>query len=121
MACSRGRVEQLLAVLPFIERLGLIEALVALQAHKGQAEQRRRGFRELRLAHAGWALDKHRFAQARREKDGGGDRIAADVAEAGEAVADVLDRGEFVPLVHAACLVSGRKGGGEGFSRRWRS
>ena len=59
-------VEQLLAVLPLVERLGLVQPLVALQADQRQAEQRRGAERQFRLAHARDAFDQHRLLQVRR-------------------------------------------------------
>ena len=74
------RVQQLFAVLPLVDGLRLVQALVALQAYERQIEHVRAGFGELGFAHPRRALDKHGLAQVVRQIDGGGDAIAADVA-----------------------------------------
>ena len=56
-------VEQLLAVLPLVDGLGLVQALVALQADQRQLEHRRGGFGQFRLAHPRRSLDQHRLVQ----------------------------------------------------------
>jgi hypothetical protein len=51
-------IEQLLAVFPFVERSGLVEPLIALQADQGLAEKLGQRLGELGLAHAGGAFHK---------------------------------------------------------------
>ena len=55
--------QQLLAVVPLVQRLGLVEALVALQPHELAAEVGGERLGELGLADAGRALDEHRLAE----------------------------------------------------------
>src|SRR5947199_21443 len=55
--------KKLLAVVPFVERLRLVQALVALKAHEASFAVARKRLRELRLADAGGALDQHRLAE----------------------------------------------------------
>ena len=55
--------QQLLAVVPLVQRLGLVEPLVALQAHELAAEIAGQRLGELGLADAGRPLDEHRLAE----------------------------------------------------------
>ena len=57
------RVQQLLAVLPFIQRLGFIQPFVALQPDQRQLEHLGSGLREFGLADARRAFDQNRLAQ----------------------------------------------------------
>src|SRR5262249_25744452 len=78
------RVEQLLAVLPLVERLALVEALVALEPHELAARRARHGLRELRLADAGRALEEERLAERAREVRDDGELAVRDVAARAE-------------------------------------
>ena len=88
------RVEQLLRVLPLVERLGLVEPFVALQAD--QLGRQRGGERlgQLGLADAGRPLDEDRLLHAVGEEDRGGDAAIADVGVRAQARDDVVDAGE---------------------------
>ena len=86
------RVQQLLAVLPLVQRFGFVETFVALQADQRHAEHRGGGFRELGLADARRPFDEHRFFQVEREVHGSGDLVAADVAVLLERLPDRFDR-----------------------------
>ena len=87
------RVEQLLGVFPFIQRLGLVEAFIALQADQLLAAPRGDRLRKLGLADAGRAFDQDRLLDLLREIDRGRDLPARDIALRGEAAFDCLDRG----------------------------
>ena len=85
--------QQLLAVVPLVQRLGLVEALVALQAHEPALRPARQRLRELGLADPGRALDQHGLAELvgqERDERGG---LVGQVARAGQAVAHLLERG----------------------------
>ena len=73
-------VEQLFAVFPFVQGLGLVQTFVALQANQGQGEHRGAGLGKLGLANPGRAFDEHGFLQVAGQIDSCGDGIAADVA-----------------------------------------
>jgi len=75
-------VEELLAVFPFVEGLGLIESLVALEADEGQVQVVRRGLGQLRLSHPGGSLDEDRLFQMMGQIDRGGDPAVDDVGHA---------------------------------------
>ena len=85
--------QQLLAVVPLVQRLRLVEALVALQAHELAPEVRRERLRQLGLADAGGTLDEHRLAELRRQVGDERGRLARQVADRAQARRDVLHRG----------------------------
>ena len=73
------RVEKLLAVLPLVDGLGFIEALVALQANERQPQHGGGGLREFGLADAGRPFDQYGLAQVVGEIHRRRDLVAADV------------------------------------------
>ena len=85
--------QQLLAVVPLVERLGLVEALVALQAHEAAVEVLGQRLGELGLADARRALDEDRLAEPRGEVADERGRLAGQVALAAQAGGDVVDGG----------------------------
>ena len=97
-------VEQLLGVFPLIERLGLVEAFVALQADHLQAAPGRDRLGKLGLADAGRAFDQDRLLDLLRQIDGGRDLPARDIALRGEAALDCLDRGRGLLFSHEKAL-----------------
>ena len=83
--------QELLAVVPLVQRLGLVEALVALEPDQpplGGAGER---LRELGLADAGRALDEHRLAELRREVGDERRGLVREVPHFAEARLDLLD------------------------------
>ena len=92
-------VEQLLAVVPLVERLGLVLALVALQPQQPAAGGRGQRLGQLGLADAGGALDEQRLVQPGHEEDRGREARVGDVAVLGQRVDDVVD-GRRSRLVH---------------------
>ena len=89
-------VEELLGVLPLVQRLALVEPLVALQADEPPARDLGERLGQLGLAHARRALDEHRPAHALGEEHHGGDAAIGDVAGVLEVLLDVLRRLEHV-------------------------
>jgi hypothetical protein len=83
--------QQLLAVVPLVQRLGLVEALVALEPDQGPIEVAGERLRQLRLADTGGSLDQHRLAELRREERHQRGRFARQIAGPLEAGGDVLD------------------------------
>ena len=55
--------EELAGVVPLVERLGEIDALVALQPNEGGMQDVSQGFRRLRLADTRLPLDEHGLSQ----------------------------------------------------------
>ena len=80
--------QQLLLVVPLVERLGLVEALVALQADQAGAGHLGHRLGELGLARAGRALDEHRLLQAVGEVHHPGDALVGEVVDVLELLAD---------------------------------
>jgi len=60
-------VQELLRVVPFVERRGDVEPLVALQANELRVERPREDFRDFGLADARMSFDEQRLAQRHRE------------------------------------------------------
>ena len=87
------RVEKLLGVFPLVQRLGLVEPLVALQADHLQPAPCRDRLRKLGLADAGRAFDQDRLLDLLRQIDRGRDLPARDIALRGKAAFHCLDRG----------------------------
>ena len=67
--------QELLLVVPLVERLGLIEALVTLQTNQTRSENLRNAFCQLRLAGAGGTFYQNRFLQSVGEVDDTGDAL----------------------------------------------
>ncbi len=93
-------VEELLGVFPLVERLALVESLVALQADEMPRGHFGQGLGQLGLAHPGRPLDEHRPAHALGQEHHGGDPAIGDVAGVLELLLDVLDG-----LKHGGSLV----------------
>src|SRR5437867_7107615 len=94
------RVEELLGVLPLVERLALVEPLVALETNEPAARDLRQRLGELGLADARRPLDEHRTPHARGQVDDGGDPAARDITRIPETLLDVLHG-----LEHAGSLL----------------
>src|SRR6202453_3547851 len=77
--------QQLLAVVPLVERLGLVEALVTLQTDEPGSGELRHRLGQLRLAGSGRPLDQHRLGQPVGEEHDAADRLVGQVADLGEA------------------------------------
>ena len=87
--------QQLLAVVPLVQRLGLVEPLVALQAHEPAVEVLRQRLRQLGLADARRALDEHRLAEPGGQEGDQRGGLARQVADGAQAGGDILDRSRF--------------------------
>src|SRR4051795_7263167 len=83
--------QELLAVVPLVERLGLVEALVALQAHEPAVEVLGERAGELRLADAGRALHEDRLAELGGQIRDERGRLAGQVADRAQPGVDVVD------------------------------
>jgi hypothetical protein len=85
------QVEELAGVVPLVDGLGGVDALVALQAQELAARPAGEDLGDLGLADAGLALEEQRPAQAQREEDGRGEALVRQVLVAGEGLADLFD------------------------------
>ena len=83
------RVEHLLGVVPLVERLGLVEPLVALQAHEVAVERFGQRARQVRLANAGGPLDEQRPLEHQRQPRHERQAIVGEVAGAREALLEI--------------------------------
>ncbi len=81
--------EQLLLVVPLVERLALVEPLVALQPDEPGAGELGDRLRELRLASARRPLDQHRLLQAVCEVHDSGDAVVGQVVHVTKALTDL--------------------------------
>src|SRR3954447_2857729 len=106
--------QQLLLVVPLVERLGLVEALVALQSNEAGARHLGDRLGELRLAGAGGTFDEHRLLQPVGEVHDAGDAFVGEVVDLAQALANLGDRLEAV--IHRPTVVSDLTGR----SRRFR-
>ena len=84
-------VEQLLAVFPFVQCLGFIQSLIALQADQGNIKQGGGGFGQLGLAYTGRALHQHRLAQLESQEYCGGNLAAANITVSFKACLNLFD------------------------------
>ena len=89
-------VEQLLAVVPLVERLGLVLAFVALQPQQSPAGGGGEDLGQFGLPDPGGPLDQQRFVQAGLQEHGGGQTLVGDVTLAGERLAHLLHGREHV-------------------------
>ena len=80
------RVQQLLAVVPFVQRLGLVLALIALQPQQPPPGRRRQHLGQLRLADARRPLDEQRLLEPRQQEDRRREALVNDIALAGERI-----------------------------------
>ncbi len=98
-------VEHLLAVVPLVERRGLVLTLVALQAQQPAAGDGGQRGGQLGLADTGGALEQDRLVQAGLQEHGRGQALVGEVARLGEPGAGVVDAGEGVArlVAHVGC------------------
>ena len=94
------RVEKLLGVFPLVERLGLVEPLIALQADHLHAAPGGDRFRQLGLADAGGAFDQNGFFDLLRQIDRGRDLAACNIALRRKTAFHCLDRGRRPVFSH---------------------
>ena len=92
--------QQLLLVVPLVERLGLVEPLVALQADEPGAAHLGHRLGQLGLAGAGRTLDEDRLAQAVGEVDDPGDALVGQVVDRLQPGAHIVDGVEAVIHPH---------------------
>ena len=91
-ALGRAHGHELARVVPVVEGVVDVDALVALQADEPRAGGRGQRLGHLGLAHAGLALDQQRLAQLGGQEDRGGQRAVGEVALLGERLADRVRR-----------------------------
>src|SRR5258707_5851026 len=77
---QQADVEQLASVVPLVDGVGEVDALVALKPYEACTQHLGHHLGSLRLADPGFALDEERLAELESEEDGGGEGPVADVA-----------------------------------------
>ena len=87
-ALGGAQREQLARVVPVVERLVDVDALVALQADEARAGRAGERLGHLRLAHARLALDEQRQAELAGEEHRDGQRAVGEVALLAQRLAD---------------------------------
>ena len=92
-----AQVEQLAAVVPVVDGLGGVDALVALQADQLAAGPRGEDLGDLGLADAGLALEQQRPAQRDGQEHRRGQSVVGEVAVGGEGGGDLVDVGRSRP------------------------
>ncbi len=102
LAGLRLDAKQLLAVVPLVQRLRLVEALVALQADHLAPRGTRQGLRELGLPHPCRSLDQHGLAEPLREVGDERGGLVGQVADLAQRALHGADRGRCVSRCHRA-------------------
>jgi hypothetical protein len=84
--------QELLLVVPLVERLRLVEALVALEADEARAGHAGDALGQLGLSGAGGAFDEHRLAESVGEVHDARDPLVGEIGDALQGLADGRDR-----------------------------
>jgi hypothetical protein len=102
--------EQLAAVVPVVDRVVEVDALVALQPDQARAGRGRQRTRDLRLADARLTLEQQRLLQRRSEVDGGREAPVGEVSLPGQGLRDVVGvaEGSYAAASSSARRVSTR-------------
>jgi hypothetical protein len=95
LGLDRPEVEELAGVVPLVDGLGGVDALVALEAEELAARPAGEDLGDFGLADAGLALQQQRPAQAQGQEDGRGEALVRQVLVAGEGLADLFDSLRF--------------------------
>ena len=85
--------EKLALIVPLVERVGGVDALVALQPDEIAPSERGDRLGGFRLADARRAFEQQRLAEPDREEDRGGEPLVGEIAHVGEAGGQRLRRG----------------------------
>ena len=84
-------VEELAGVVPLVDGLGGVDALIALEAEQLASRPPGEDLGDLGLADAGLAFEEERAAEPQGQEDGSGEALVGQVLVAGEGLADLLD------------------------------
>jgi len=87
-------VQELLRVVPLVERGGHVEPLVALEANELRVERTREDFRDFGLADAGMSFDEQRLVQRHRQVRG---RRRLAIGDVRLALHGVVEPGDLLP------------------------
>ena len=83
--------QQLARVVPLVQRLGGVDALVALQPHQGRVERRSQSLGRLGLADAGLAFEQQWLREARRAEQRCREALVGQVVDVVELAAQLVD------------------------------
>src|SRR5450759_957327 len=92
---QKADVEQLARIVPLIDRVRQVDALVALEADEAGTQHVGHDLGRLGLADTGLAFDEQRFLELQRKEDRGRKASVTDVATLAQARLDVFDRGGY--------------------------
>ena len=101
-------VQELPRVVPLVDRLVNVYALVALQPDEGRVQDAREHLRHLRLADPGLAFQKQRAAELEGEEDGGGQALVRQVVALPEPLGELRrtrNAGGQGPPASVRCVV----------------
>ena len=102
-------MEQLARVVPFVDGVRDVEALVALQPDQPRGQRPGEGLRRLGLPHPGFALQQHRLLQGQGEEERGREPSVGEVVGRAKPVFELVDRPEcHRRSLGAACGSSAR-------------
>ncbi len=99
----RADVEELARVVPLVDRMRHVEALVALQADQARIEGGRERLRRLRLADAGLALEEHGLLEREREEERRREPSIGQVVRLAQGDFELVDRAK----AHQAAAYTG--------------
>ena len=85
-------MQQLRRVVPFVERLALLHAVIALQANHLTRQNLGQRLRQRGLAHARLALQQQRALELERQKHGRGQPAIGKIAHALQVLQQSIDR-----------------------------
>ena len=88
--------QQLLLVVPLVQRLGLVEALVALQADEPGPGHLGDALGELGLAGAGGPFHQYGLAESISEEHDAGDSFVGEIVDVFQSIANLLNAVETV-------------------------
>ena len=91
-------MQELLGVVPLVQRLGGVEPFVALQTNEVGPEHARHDLGDFRLAHPRVSLDEERLLEGHGQVDGGGNGGVRDVVGRLHHLVDLFDLGSHGPL-----------------------
>ena len=93
-------MEELARIVPFVDGVRDVEALVALEADQARLESPREGLAGLGLPDASFALEEDRLLEREREEERGGEPAVRQVVGVAERRREVVDGVEAHALRH---------------------
>jgi hypothetical protein len=91
LGLHRPEVEELAGVVPLVDGLGGVDALVALEPEELAARPPGEDLGHLGLADPRFPFEEQRPAEAQGQEDGRGETLVRQILVAGEGLADLFD------------------------------